>query len=104
MKQALFLVAIVVLLLFLGEFSIRMVEEQGWPLWKVTTLILAVSVLMAGVVFFLSYFLEKRSRAFGQIMWICRYILPFGGPKNALILGIIGTLSGILAIIKLLED
>ncbi|MBI5198211.1 MAG: hypothetical protein HZA19_06355 [Nitrospirae bacterium] len=104
MRQVLILTGVVVLLLVLGEVSIRLIEEGGWPLWKVTTLILAVCVLIGGILFFLSYYFETKWRGFAGLMWVCENIIPFGGRINALILGIAGIAAGVLAIVKLLED
>jgi hypothetical protein len=103
MKKALILTAVVVLSLVLGEMGIRAVESGGLPLWKLTTLFLSVCVFTGGGLFFLSYFFEKQWSGFAGLIWVCENILPAGGKKNALILGVAGLGSGLAAMIALLK-
>ncbi|MBI4714820.1 MAG: hypothetical protein HY760_02580 [Nitrospirae bacterium] len=103
MKRAILLIGIIVILFALGEVGIRIVEGGALPLWKLTTLLLSLSVLAGGILFLLSYYFESRWRGFAALIWVCENIIPLGGRKNALILGIAGIVSGVWALFKLAE-
>ncbi|MDD5434416.1 MAG: hypothetical protein PH343_03205 [Nitrospira sp.] len=98
--------AIIVILFIIGisEIGIRVLNSKTGiiSLSNATLFIWGVLMLFWGIFSILSYFFETKWRGFYGLIWVYKHIIPIGGRINAIILGIIGILTGAVSLIWLI--